>query len=226
MFTHFRCRRILIGALAGAALMALSVSVASSQVRQIDVRELPRSTPQNAEFASLAAGTTYQASLVSPTPRLTPDGPRLARHPIRDAATPKGGLRDGWAPLAGSLGPWDPHPLRSRNNVSPRRRRSPALNDRTGTSLRTTRPARWNDGPSPAGRPSTSTRPLPRPASGRSSAGTRPRSESCTIARFAWRPLAFAGRRVVIVIAAPAAGFPQFLPIAKRLLASLRFPPS
>jgi hypothetical protein len=34
------------------------------------------------------------------------------------------------------------------------------------------------------------------------------------------------GQTVVIVIAAPAADFPQFLPIAKRLVASLRFPPS
>ena len=140
MFTHIRCRRILIGALAGAALTALSVSVASSQARQIDVRELPRSTPQNAEFASLAAGTTYQASLVSPTPRLTPAvrGWRGTQFVTRRHR--KGGLRDGRAPLAGSLGPWDPHPLRSRNNAVPGgddRRRST-----TELELRSVRPAR------------------------------------------------------------------------------------
>jgi hypothetical protein len=37
-----------------------------------DVHELSKSTPANTVFVSLAAGTTYRASLVSPTPTMTP----------------------------------------------------------------------------------------------------------------------------------------------------------
>ena len=139
MFTYSRCRRILIGALAGAALTALSVSVASSQARQIDVRELPRSTPQNPQLRC-RTGRDLPGKSRQPDAQADPDGPRLARHPIRDAATPKGGLRDGRAPLAGSLGPWHPRPLRPRNDLVPGgddRRRST-----TELELRSVRPAR------------------------------------------------------------------------------------
>ena len=43
---------------------------------------------------------------------------------------------------------------------------------------------------------------------------------------FRMAALSVRGKTVVIVVRAPMAGFTQFLPIAERLLASLRFPPS
>jgi len=43
---------------------------------------------------------------------------------------------------------------------------------------------------------------------------------------FRMEALSVRGKTVVIVVRAPAAGFARFLPIAERLLATLRFPPS
>ena len=66
---HIRRRKILIAALAGAAFAALGLTVASSNATQNDVRELLKS---NTTVAPLAAATRYRASLISPTPNLTP----------------------------------------------------------------------------------------------------------------------------------------------------------
>ncbi len=69
MIANIRRRRILIAALAGAAFAALGITVASSRATATNVRELLKST---ATVAPLAAGTTYGASLIDPTPNLTP----------------------------------------------------------------------------------------------------------------------------------------------------------
>src|SRR5262245_19730056 len=72
MPTRIRRRRVLVAALGGAAFAALAITVASSHATQIDVRELPTSTPAHPASASLAPGNSYRASRVNPTPTVTP----------------------------------------------------------------------------------------------------------------------------------------------------------
>jgi hypothetical protein len=74
MLTHVRKRTILIAALAGAALAALGVAVASSQ--SAATPDLPTSNFNTAagRATALAAGTTYQASAFPIALRVTPPG--------------------------------------------------------------------------------------------------------------------------------------------------------
>ena len=72
MSMHRGRRRILFAAIAGAALAALA-TVASSRATPNETRELLKSeSEQGAVFGPLSTGTTYRASLVRPTPSLTP----------------------------------------------------------------------------------------------------------------------------------------------------------
>ena len=78
MFTHLQptIRRRTLAAAAGSGLAAMVVAVAPSYATGQDVRELLKSTGhEHTRFAPLVAGTTYRASLVTPTPRLTPRVP-------------------------------------------------------------------------------------------------------------------------------------------------------
>jgi len=218
MFTHIRRRRILIGAVAGAAL---SVSVATSHARQIDVRELPRSTPQNAKFASLSAGTTYEASLVSPKPRVTPvvrgwRGTQFLTQRHRKAAYETVGLL------------W-----RDRSDLGILILSGPAMTlSPAATIARAQRPD-WNfvpyDPPGPvrrwtvAGRRALYFDATAPPPGEWTLVGSNPPEVRIEHDRsFRMAALRVRGQTVVIVIAAPVADFPQFLPVAKRLLASLR----
>src|SRR6266516_7074141 len=69
MITNIRRRRILIAALAGATFAALGITVASSRATETNGRELLKSTTT---VGRLATGATYGASLIDPTPHLTP----------------------------------------------------------------------------------------------------------------------------------------------------------
>ena len=71
MFDRIRRRKFQVAALAGATFAALGITVASSQATT-GASELPKSTPQNVMVASLDAGAMYRASLISPTPTMTP----------------------------------------------------------------------------------------------------------------------------------------------------------
>jgi hypothetical protein len=225
MFTYVRRRRALIAPLAGATLLALSVSVASSHARQIDVRELPRSTPQNAQFAALAAGTTYQASLVSPTPRLTPQvrgwrGTQFLTRRHRKAAYETVGVV------------WRDRLDRGILILS-----GPALTLSPAATIAHAQRPDWNfapyDPPGPvqrwtvAGRRALYFDATAPPPGEWSLVGSNPPEVRIVHDRsFRMAALSVRAQTVVIVIEAPAADFPQFLPTAKRLLASLRFPPS
>ena len=225
MFTHIGCRRILIGALGTAALMALSVGVASSRAGQIDMRELPRSTPQNAAFAPLAVGTTYQASLVSPTSRLTPQvrgwrGTQFVTQRHRKAAYETVGLL------------W-----RDRSDRGILILSGPAMTSSPAAAIARAQRPNWNfapyDPPSPVQRWTVAGRQAfyfdataPPPGEWTLVGSNPPEVRIVHDRSFRMAALSVRGQTVVIVIAAPAADFPQFLPIAKRLLASLRFPPS
>ena len=193
MFTPIRCRRILIGALAGAALTVLSVSVASSQARKIDVRELTRSTPR-APVRGARTGRDLPGKSRSPKPRLTRTihgwrGTQFVTRRHRKAAYETVGLL------------W-----RDRSGSGILILSGPAMTLSPAATIAGAQRSNWSfapyDPPGPVQRwavdgrqAANSTRPLRRPASGRSSAVTRPRLESFTIARFAWRRLVFAGRR-------------------------------
>jgi len=225
MFTYARRRRNRIGVLAGVALTAFSVTAASSHARQIDVRELPTSTPQNAKFASLSAGTTYKASLVSPKPKVTPTvrgwrGTQFLTQRHRKAAYETVGLL------------WRDRSDRGILILSgPAVTLSPAA-----TIARAQRPD-WNfapyDPPGPvqrwtvAGRQALYFDATAPPPGEWTLVGSNPPEVRIVHDRsFRMAALNVRGQTVVIVIAAPAADFPQFLPIAKRLVASLRFTPS
>ena len=225
MFTSTWGRRNRIGVLGGVALTALSFSVASSRAIQIDARELPRSTPQNAKFVSLSAGTTYQASLVMPTPRLTPAvrgwrGTQFLTQRHQNAAYETVGLL------------WRDRSDRGILILSgPAMTLSPAA-----TIVRAQRPD-WNfapyDPPGPVQRWTVAGRralyfdaTAPPPGEWTLVGSNPPEVRIVHDRSFRMAALRVRGQTVVIVIEAPAADFPQFLPIAKRLLASLRFPPS
>ena len=224
MFTHIRCRRILIGALAAAALTVLSVSVASSQARQIDVRELPRSTPR-APSSRCSHRARPQASLVSPTPRLTPTvrgwrGTQFVTRRHRKAAYETVGLL--WRDRSG----------RGILILS-----GPAITLSPAATIAGAQRPNWSfapyDPPGPvqrwavAGRQALYFDATAPPPGEWTLVGSNPPEVRIVHDRsFRMAALSVRGQTVVIVIAAPAADFPQFLPIAKRLFASLRFPPS
>lgn len=227
MLAHIRRRQILVAALAGAVFAALGITIASSRATPNDVRELPRSTPENTAFASLLAGTTYRAGLVSPIPTMTPavSGWLGAQFVTRQ----HGKIRYETAWLS-----WQDYSGREVDIVS-----GPAMTlSPTATLGRPRlRIPYWNFSPyQPPG-------PVKRSLiAGRRAVyfdATAPQPGEWTLIgsnpaelrighdhSFRMAALTVRGTTVVIVIQAPAPNFPQFLPIAKQLVASLRFPPS
>jgi hypothetical protein len=78
VFMHLQptIRRRALAAAAVTGFAAMAVAVVPSHATGLDVRELLKSTGhEHTHFAPLVAGTTYRASLVTPTPRLTPQVP-------------------------------------------------------------------------------------------------------------------------------------------------------
>jgi hypothetical protein len=213
--------------LAGAAQATLGVTVASSQTTRTGVHELPTSTPQNVAIASLTAGTTYRASLVSPTPTVTPAV--RSWHGAQFVTRRHGKVRYETAWLS-----WRDYSGREVDIVSgPAMTMSPAATIAQPRS----RIANWNfdpyEPPGPVQRWTIAGRTAlyfdaTAPSPGEwSLVGTNP-PELRVDHDHSFRMSALSVRRktVVVVIQAPVASFTQFLPIATRLIASLRFPSS
>jgi hypothetical protein len=216
-------RRILIAALAGAAFAALGVTVASSRATQNDVRELLKST---ATVAPLAAGTTYGASLISPTPSLTPSVPGWGGAQFVDHQ--HGKVRYETAVLF-----WR-DPLHEIDIIS-----GPAMTLSPAATLAQPRSriGSWNfspyQPPGPVKRWTVAGRPalyfdasVPKPGQWTLVGSNPPERPIDHDNSFRMAALSVRGKTVVIIITAPVAAFPRFLPIAKRLVASLRFPSS
>ena len=212
-------------ALAGSAFAALGLDVGSSRATPIGVRELPVSTPLNPTFAPLTAGTTYRAGLVSPSPRVTPSvrgwvGAQFVSH-----QSGKVRYETAWLSWQGASG-------REVDIVS-----GPAMTMSPAATI--ARPRRvipnWNftpyQPPGPvkrlviAGLPALYFDATVPPPGGWSLVGSNPPELRLDHDHsFRMAALSVRGKTVVIVIQAPAADFPQFLPVAMRLLGSLRFP--
>ena len=222
-------RRILIAALAGAALAALGAHGRSSHASPRDTRELLKS---HTTVAPLAAGTTYRASLISPTPSLTPSGPGWGG--AQFVSHQKGKVRYETAALF-----WKDSSGHELDIVS-----GPAMTLSPASALGWARgrTAHWDFSPYP--RPAPVKRwavagrqalyfdaTVPQPPGGTNGVWTLigsnpPELQVDGDQSFRMTALSVRGKTVVIVIRAPHADFAPFLPTAKRLVASLQFPPS
>jgi hypothetical protein len=102
MLTHVRRRRILVAALAGAALAALGITVTSSHAGPTALAaglpDLLKSTPESNQAAQLKAGLTYQASLFPIPLRLAAHGGVWWGHQYRTSQGAK--PRFGWVQVA------------------------------------------------------------------------------------------------------------------------------
>jgi hypothetical protein len=234
MLPHSRHRQTLIAPLVGAVLAALCVGIGSSPASRLAVRELPTSTPQNPTYAALRPGTTYRASIVSPTPMITPAvrgwlGAQFVSHKHNAVR-----YETGW--LSWQKGrPCGPAACSGQevDIVA-----GPAMTETPAALFARVRNKDWNfdpyDPPGPvrtwslAGRSAIYFDATVPPGSPEwALVGVNP--PELKVARdhsFRMSALTVRGKTVVIVIQGPAADFAQFLPIAKRLVASLRFPPS
>jgi len=217
-------RVLLITAVTVASCLLLGVMVVSSHAAQ-PVQDLAKIT-KGATVSPLVVGTRYRASLIDPTPNLTPavrgwGGGQLVTH--------KGGK----VRYESAIFFWhdDAHEL---DIVSgPAMSTSPA----DTLALPRSRIPGWDFSPYPV--PSTVKQ---RTIAGRKAIyfdGTPPPQFAWTLVgknppelkvdpdtSFRMAAMSVRGKTVVIVVRAPMAGFTQFLPIAERLLATLRFPPS
>lgn len=227
MVGHVRRRKILIAAFTGAVLAALGFTVASSRAAPKDVRELPKSTPENTAFASLAAGATYRASLVDPTPTVTSAirgwlGTQFVTRQHRKVRYETAALL--WQDYAG----------REVDILS-----GPAMTlSPTATLGRPrSRIPHWNFAPyqqpgpvkrwTVAGRQALYFDATAPPPGVWTLVGSNPPEVRIDHDHsFRMAALTVHGKTVVIVIQAPEPSFAEFLPIAERLIASLHFPHS
>lgn len=227
MAGQIRRRRLLAAALAGGAFAALGVALGSPHARAaaLDTRELSKSASgDRAVFVPLAAGRSYRASLVQPTPSVESSvagwlGTQWVSHQ-------QGKVRYGTAAFV-----WQNFSGREVDILSGAAMTlSPA-----GTLARPrSRIGHWSfapyDPPGPvrrwtvAGRPALYFDATAPPPGEWTLVGSNP-PELRVDRDHAFRMTAFAvrGRTVVIVIQAPVAEFASFLPIAKRLVAALTF---
>ena len=212
-------RRIVTLTFIGAALTALALTASSGATQKI--RDLPKSTA-SAPTLPLAAGTTYGASLINPTPNLTPPvrgwfGGQFVSHK-------SGKVRYETATLfwkdpqhevdiisgpAMALSPADTlaRPLSRHFNFAPYQPPTPVK--------------RWTV----AGHPALYFDATAPPPGEWTVLGANPpelRIEHDN--SFRMSALTVRGKTVVVIIHAPAAGFKQFLPVATRLVTSIRFP--
>jgi len=216
---HIRPRLIISVGFLAAVLTVSGVTASSGAIQK--VRDLLRSTTT---VGPLAAGTTYGASLIDPTPNLTPavhgwGGAQFVDHQA-------GKVRYETAVLfwqdarhevdiisgpAMTLSPADTlaRPLSRHFNFAPYAPPTPVKHWTVAG-----RQALYFDATAP-------------PPGEWTLVGANPpelRIDHDNAFRMA--ALAVRGKTVVIVIHTPVADFPKFLPIARRLLASLRFPNS
>lgn len=219
---HIRFSLILSLTLIGAALTVSGVSASLGATTK--VRDLLKSTAAN-PVAPLAAGTTYGASLIDPTPNLTPAGRGWAGGQFVDHQAGK--VRFETATLF-----WKD--ARDELDIisGPAMTLSPA--DTLARPL--SRAAHWKFSPyqpptavkhwTVAGRQALYFDATAPPPGEWTIVGANPpelRIEHDNA--FRMTALSVRGKTVVIVIHAPATDFKQFLPIGLQLVASLRFPP-
>jgi hypothetical protein len=230
MAIQIQRRKILVAALAGAAFAALGITIASAHATHSGVRELIKVDSNAVTFAPLVPGTTYRAGLVQPTPSMKAAargwlGAQFVTHQ-------HGKVRYEWAALV-----WQGDRADDSREIDilsgPAMTLSPA-----GTLAQPrSRIPNWNFGPyeppgpvkrwTVAGRAAMYFDATSPPPGAWSLVGSNPpelRIEHDHSFRMA--AMAVQGKTVVIVVTAPAPQFAAFLPIAKRLIASLRFPPS
>ena len=218
-------RRVyLLTVAAAATCLLLGVMVVSSHAAQ-PVNDLA-TIPKGATVPPLRAGTTYGASLIDPTLNLTPavrgwGGGQLATH--------KGGK----VRYESAIFFW--HDATHEVDIvsGPAMSMSPA-----GTlAFPRSRIPDWDFSPYPApspvkqwtvaGRKAIYFDGTPPPLFHWALVGKNPPELSIDAdTSFRMAALSVRGKTVVIVVRAPMAGFASFLPIAARLLATLRFPPS
>ena len=214
----------LITAAAVVTCLLLGVMVVSSRAAQ-PVQDLAK-VAKGGTVSPLRAGTTYGASLIDPTPNLKPavrgwDGGQLVTH--------KGGK----VRYESAIFFW--HDAAHEVDIvsGPAMSMSPAD---TLAQPRSRIPG-WDFAPYPSPSPV-----MQRTVAGQKAIyfdGTPPPQYAWTLVgknppelkvdpdtSFRMEALRVRGKTVVILVRAPMAGFTQFLPIAERLLATLRFPPS
>jgi hypothetical protein len=223
MLTRIRKRTILAAALAGAVFAALGVTVAWSHAAA--GREPPTSPSwEQGNFAHLAPGTVYRAGLVSPTPTVTPADAGWSGTQLLTRQSGK--VRYESMVFIGHQGEID---LTSGPAMT--------LSPSAALAAPRTRAATWHfapyDPPGPvkrwpiAGRQALSFDATTPPPGGWTLVGSNPPELRVEHDRsFRMAALSVRGKTVVIVIQAAAPDFAAFLPIAERLLASLRFPVS
>jgi hypothetical protein len=223
MITNIRLRRILIAALVGAAFAALGISVASSRATETNGRELLKST---ATVGALEAGTTYGASLIDPTPSMTP--PERGWFGAQFVDHQGGKVRYETAVLF-----WQGQGHEVDIISGPAMTLSPAA----ALAQPLSRAAHWKFSPyqppatvkrwTVAGRQALYFDATSPPPGEWTLVGANPpelRIEHDNSFRMA--ALSVRGKTVVVVVHAPVADFPKFMPVAIGLVASLRFPSS
>ena len=189
------------------------------------VQDLAKLT-KGATVSPLVVGTTYRASLIDPTPNLTPavrgwGGGQLVTH--------KGGK----VRYESAIFFWHDGVHEVDIVSGPAMSTSPA----DTLALPRSRIPGWDFSPYPVPSPVTQWT-----VAGRKAIyfdGTPPPQYAWTLVgknppelkvdpdtSFRMAALSVRGKTVVIVVRAPVAGFTQFLPIAGRLLSTLKFPPS
>jgi hypothetical protein len=223
MITDIRRRRILIAALVGATFAALGITVASSRATETNGRELLKSTTT---VGPLATGATYGASLIDPTPTLTP--PQRGWFGAQFVDHQGGKVRYETAVLF-----WQGQ----RHEVDIISGPAMTLSPAAALAGPLSRAAHWKfspyQPPSPvkrwtvAGRQALYFDATAPPPGGWTIVGANPpelRIDHDN--RFRMAALSAGGKTVVIVIRASATDFPKFLPVALGLVASLRFPSS
>jgi len=224
MSVHSRSQLVRLVLLASALLGSLALLSSARAGPLLTTRDLPRSTTGQQKLVSLTAGTTYEASLLKPTPVFKPAvvgwrGTQFETHRHGGAAYQSIGLL------------WQGSSDRGILIVS-----GPAITLSPAATLAEprARSANWNftpyEPPGPvqhttiAGRSAVYFDATAPPPGEWTILGKNPPEVRIVHDRsFRMEALRIHAQTVVIIIAAPAADFAQFLPIASRIVASLRF---
>jgi hypothetical protein len=227
MHRHLQFRGRTLEAAAVTALAAMAVAVAPSHATGRDVRELLKSTGhEHTQFAPLVAGTTYRASLVSPTPRLTARVPGWTG--AQFVTHQHGKVRYEWAALVRQHQPGGDIAIIS----GPAMTLSPAA----AIAAPRKRAQYWRfapgEAPGPVKRWTIAGHQAlyfeainPGPYGWTLLGSSPPEDQSHAGQSFRMAALTVHGNTVVIIIQTPKGeALGQFMPIAERLLASLRFP--
>ena len=234
MLPHFRHRQTLIAPLISAVLAAFCVGIGSSPAGELAVHELPTATPQHPTFVPLAPHMRYRAGGVTPTPTLSVPvrgwiGAQFVSHQHNKVR-----FETAWAS-------WQNGQPCSSTECSGREVdivSGPAMTETPAAMMARIHNKTWDftpyDPPGPvqtwtiAGVPALYFDATVPPGSPEwALVGVNP--PELKVARdhaFRVSALKIRGKTVVVVMQGPATDFAQYLPIAKRLVASLRFPAS